>query len=201
MVGWPAGGPLASFLVLHSACTAPKHGPGSSQACCARVLLPALPFSPPPTHCPSLPWHALAAGKYLARQTLVLRGVVPMLAAPMSEGSGALRSGQPWFGQMLCSFLRTLHFRQPAQATSLQSCVVEAQALNPARLAPLHYTPPAPALIPPHTRSPCRGPDQRGHRLCRPAGPGGPQPVRCVPQERARLHDGQGGAGLFGDDM
>lgn len=29
------------------------------------------------------------AGKYLARQTCLLRGVVPMLAAPMSEGSGA----------------------------------------------------------------------------------------------------------------
>lgn len=28
------------------------------------------------------------AGKYLARQTLALRGVVPMLAAPMSDGSG-----------------------------------------------------------------------------------------------------------------
>ena len=28
------------------------------------------------------------SGKYLARQTLALRGVVPMLAAPMSDGSG-----------------------------------------------------------------------------------------------------------------
>lgn len=27
-------------------------------------------------------------GKYLARQTLALRGVVPMLAAPMSDGNG-----------------------------------------------------------------------------------------------------------------
>ncbi len=31
---------------------------------------------------------ALHSGKYLARQTLALRGVVPMLAAPMSDGSG-----------------------------------------------------------------------------------------------------------------
>lgn len=30
----------------------------------------------------------VSPGKFLARQTCVLRGVVPMLAAPMSEGSG-----------------------------------------------------------------------------------------------------------------
>ena len=52
------------------------------QTCCARrlhhSLLVTSAFN---LHCP-------AAGKYLARQTCVLRGVVPMLAAPMSEGSG-----------------------------------------------------------------------------------------------------------------
>ena len=45
------------------------------------------PPPPPPPCCP---------GKYLARQTLAMRGVVPMLAAPMSEGSGAWVGG--WVG-------------------------------------------------------------------------------------------------------
>lgn len=44
--------------------------------------------APAPHHSSLLRTTPLAAGKFLARQTCILRGVVPMLAAPMSDGSG-----------------------------------------------------------------------------------------------------------------
>lgn len=65
---------------------AAKAQPTCVGACAARSP----PLLPPADGTPLTCAPALTAGKYLARQTCVLRGVVPMLAAPMSEGSGGL---------------------------------------------------------------------------------------------------------------
>ena len=164
---------LAGVLVLRSACYVLHSAEAQPQLITS--LLCSRAAAPPPPHPPALPPfspHAHPAGKYLARQTLVLRGVVPMLAAPMSEGSGALRTGhraQPLpalgcLGSALLCFMRTLHERLPRDCTDftlhswqsiwptllLHSWLLNLQVLNPARLAPLRLTPPARPCCPPH---------------------------------------------------
>ena len=79
-LGWELEGERRGCLMSTLATLAAVHGQHAAQ--------PSLPLHLPQPASPSA-MPCRAAGKYLARQTLALRGVVPMLAAPMSDAAGS----------------------------------------------------------------------------------------------------------------